>query len=179
MFSFSKTSCHTKVRESSLPDYLSMAGGRIVGFIPFTRVLLLCEMQTTIVQNLKLVCCVCIYIYIYSLSLSLSPPYTHLQSNNSFSIVCYKVSSLLALFIIVQSNIKKWIPRLNHFHIQINKRHLRKAGGYIGCNIVLKLTTIKMRIIVRKIAQKILHIKPHLKNSDRSFGIVDYKITIL
>ena len=30
----------------SLPFYLSIAGGRIIGFIPFPRVLVLCEMQS-------------------------------------------------------------------------------------------------------------------------------------
>ena len=31
--------------EPSLPYYLPIAGGRIIGFIPFPRVLVLCEMQ--------------------------------------------------------------------------------------------------------------------------------------
>ena len=45
-FSFSSTSCYTKVKEPSQPYYLPIAGGRIVGFIPFRRVLVLCEMQS-------------------------------------------------------------------------------------------------------------------------------------
>ena len=45
-FSFSKTSCLTKAEEPSLPYYLPIAGGRIIGFIPFPRVLVLCEMQS-------------------------------------------------------------------------------------------------------------------------------------
>ena len=44
-FSFSQTSCLTKVEEPRLPYYLPIAGGRIIGFIPFPRVLVLCEMQ--------------------------------------------------------------------------------------------------------------------------------------
>ena len=44
-FSFS-TSCHTKAEEPSQPYYLPIAGGRIIGFIPFPRVLVLCEMQS-------------------------------------------------------------------------------------------------------------------------------------
>ena len=44
-FSFSKTSCLTKAEEPSLSYYLPIAGGRIIGFIPFPRVLVLCEMQ--------------------------------------------------------------------------------------------------------------------------------------
>ena len=43
-FSFSKTSCLTKAEEISLSYYLPIAGGRIVRFIPFPRVLVLCEM---------------------------------------------------------------------------------------------------------------------------------------
>ena len=45
-FSFSKTSCLTKAEEISLSYYLPIAGGRIIGFIPFPRVLVLCEMQS-------------------------------------------------------------------------------------------------------------------------------------
>ena len=32
----------------------------------------------------------------------------------------------------------KLFPRLNHFYAQINRGHLRKAGGYSGQNIVKK-----------------------------------------
>ena len=42
---FSLISCHTKVKEPSFPYYLNI-GGRIVGLMPFTRVLVLREMQT-------------------------------------------------------------------------------------------------------------------------------------
>ena len=45
-FSFSWTSCLTKAEEPSLPYYLSIAGGIIIGFTPFPRVLVLCEMQS-------------------------------------------------------------------------------------------------------------------------------------
>ena len=41
-FSFSLTSCLNKAEEPSLPY---IAGGKIIGFIPFPRVLVLCEMQ--------------------------------------------------------------------------------------------------------------------------------------
>ena len=47
-FSFSKTSCLTNAVEPSLPYYLLIAGGRIIGFIPFPRVLVLCEMQSAL-----------------------------------------------------------------------------------------------------------------------------------
>ena len=45
-FSFSQTSCLTKAEEPSLSYYLPIAGGRIIGFIPFPRVLVRCEMQS-------------------------------------------------------------------------------------------------------------------------------------
>ena len=45
-FSFSKTSCLTKAEEPSLPYYLPIARGRIIGSIPFPRVLVLCETQS-------------------------------------------------------------------------------------------------------------------------------------
>ena len=38
--------CLTKAEEPSLPYYLPIAGGRIIGFITFPRVLVLCEMQS-------------------------------------------------------------------------------------------------------------------------------------
>ena len=47
-FSFSYTSCLTKAEEPSLPYYLPIAEGRIIGFIPFLRVLILCEMQSVL-----------------------------------------------------------------------------------------------------------------------------------
>ena len=42
-FSFSWISCHIKAKEPSLPFYLPIDGGRIVGFIPFLRALAFCE----------------------------------------------------------------------------------------------------------------------------------------
>ena len=45
-FSFSYTSCLTKAEEPSLSYYSPIAGGRIIGFIPFPRVLVLCEMKS-------------------------------------------------------------------------------------------------------------------------------------
>ena len=45
-FCFSLTSCLNKAEEPSLPYYLPIAGGRIIGFIPFPRVLVLCEKQS-------------------------------------------------------------------------------------------------------------------------------------
>ena len=47
-FFFSKTSCLTKAEEISLPYYLPIAGGRMIRFIPFPRVLVLCEMQSVL-----------------------------------------------------------------------------------------------------------------------------------
>ena len=50
-FSFFSTSCHTMAKEISLPYYLPIAGGRIIGFIAFPRVLVLWEMQSVIYLN--------------------------------------------------------------------------------------------------------------------------------
>ena len=50
-FSFSYTSCLTKAGEPSLSYYLPIAWGRIIGFIPFPRVLVLCEMQWVLSRN--------------------------------------------------------------------------------------------------------------------------------
>ena len=40
--------CHTKAEESSPSDYLTIARGRIVGYIIFKRTFALCEMQTVL-----------------------------------------------------------------------------------------------------------------------------------
>ena len=45
-FSFYYTSCLTKAEEPSLPYYLPLAGGGIIGFLPLPRVLVQCEMQS-------------------------------------------------------------------------------------------------------------------------------------
>ena len=45
-FSFSRTSCHTMVKESILSNYLPVASGRIVGLILFPRVLTYINIQT-------------------------------------------------------------------------------------------------------------------------------------
>ena len=43
-FAFSLTSCHTKIKVPSLLCYLPITEMRIVGFIPFPRVLIPCKM---------------------------------------------------------------------------------------------------------------------------------------
>ena len=53
-FSFSEASCHTKVKEPSLPYYLSIAGERIVGCILYVKVLVLCEMPIALCNILTL-----------------------------------------------------------------------------------------------------------------------------
>ena len=45
-FPFSETSCLTKAEEPSLSYHLPIARGRIIGVIPFPRVLVVCEMQS-------------------------------------------------------------------------------------------------------------------------------------
>ena len=45
-FSFSSTSYLTKTEVPSLSYYLPIAGRRIIGFIPFPRILVRCEMQS-------------------------------------------------------------------------------------------------------------------------------------
>ena len=47
-FSFTEISFHTEVKEPSLTIYLPITEERIVGFIPFARVLVLSEIQTTL-----------------------------------------------------------------------------------------------------------------------------------
>ena len=46
--SFSSIGCLTEAREHSLPYYLPIAGRRIIGFITFPRVLVLCEIQSAL-----------------------------------------------------------------------------------------------------------------------------------
>ena len=40
-FFFSETGCHTKAKESSLPNYYTLARKSVVGFMPFEKVLAL------------------------------------------------------------------------------------------------------------------------------------------
>ena len=47
-FPLSLTGYPTKAEETSLPHYLPIAWGRIIGFIPFQRVSVLCEMQSAL-----------------------------------------------------------------------------------------------------------------------------------
>ena len=47
-FEFSFPSPRLVDEELSLSYYLPIAGGRIIGFIPFLRVLVLCEMQSVL-----------------------------------------------------------------------------------------------------------------------------------
>ena len=46
VFSFSYNGCQAKVKEPTLPYYLSITGDRIVGCVPFLKVLAQYEMQT-------------------------------------------------------------------------------------------------------------------------------------
>ena len=50
VFLFSETSCHTKIKEPSLPYYLLKIGGGIVECILFPRVLVQCEMQIALIR---------------------------------------------------------------------------------------------------------------------------------
>ena len=45
-FSFSKINCNSKVNDPCLSNYLSIAVGKIIGFISFPKVIGLCEKQT-------------------------------------------------------------------------------------------------------------------------------------
>ena len=82
--SFPSLSCLTKSKEPILPYYLPIAGGRIIGFIPFSKVLVLWEIQSALSRfELLLLCpfpmmititplahmcvCVCVCMYIHVL----------------------------------------------------------------------------------------------------------------
>ena len=58
-FSFSSTDCQNKAKESSLSYNLPIAGGRMIGFIPFPRVIVLCEKQSA---SSRIWTCVAVYI---------------------------------------------------------------------------------------------------------------------
>ena len=101
-FSFSLTSCLTKAEEASLSYYLPIARGRIIEFIPFPRVFMLCEMQSvssriwsrvavsiSIDDNHYTTGTSYIYIYIYIYIIICKPIvcWLHFKRNQS-SIVC-------------------------------------------------------------------------------------------
>ena len=66
-FSFSYMDWHTKVKKPSLPNYLSIPGGRIIGFIPFPTV----HFSVVVIEKgafglpLTIAGQLAIYIYIY------------------------------------------------------------------------------------------------------------------
>ena len=51
---FSLSSCHTKVKKPCLPKYLPIAVGRIVGYMPFPRLLVWREKQTVYFYDVTL-----------------------------------------------------------------------------------------------------------------------------
>ena len=52
-FYFSSTVCISKAKEHSLSSYLSIARGRIIGFIPFVKVSVQCWYTISLVQDLN------------------------------------------------------------------------------------------------------------------------------
>ena len=76
-FSFSQTYWHTKVKEPSLLYYLPIAEGRIFGFMPFLRILMVYEMQ-----------------------LASSMIWTHFTMSISYDDNHYTTFSLLCMFVI-------------------------------------------------------------------------------
>ena len=45
---------------------------------------------------------------------------------------------IFIVWLLIKLGVQKWFPRLNHFYAQINRGHLRKAGGYSGRRDVKK-----------------------------------------
>ena len=88
-FSFSLTSCFTKAEEPSLPYYLPIAGGRIIGFISFPWVLVLCEMQSGLSRIWTLV------------AVSISYDDNH-YTTDTFSVLSLSPYNLHLLFICVK-----------------------------------------------------------------------------
>ena len=75
------------------------------------------------------------------------------------------------LFLIFLKQFSLRIIWFGFFNYWLNKGQLRKARRYCSRNIVIQLTTIKMRTTVWKITDKILDNKLYLKNSDRLYQI--------
>ena len=76
-----------KAEEPSLSYYWPIAGGRIIGFIPFPRVLVLCEMQSA---SSRVWTCVAMYIYY--------DDNHHTTGTSTISWVSTSISSLTFLF---------------------------------------------------------------------------------
>ena len=96
VFSFSWTSCFTKALEHSLSYYLPRAGGKIIGFIPFPRVLVLWEIQSVSSRIWTRVA--------VSITITITPRAPRLLCNRSFlfchhiTYICYFNASCLLLF---------------------------------------------------------------------------------
>ena len=89
-FSFSQTSYLTQAEEPCLPYYLPIAGGRIIEFIPFPRVLMLCEMQSV---SSRIRTCVAV---------SISDDDNHYATGTSTK------SYILFFFLYVSTSIDRW-----------------------------------------------------------------------
>ena len=128
--------------------------GRIIGFIPFPRVLVLCEMQsvsswiwTRVVVSIFYednhyttgTSFMYIYIYIY-ICLYIKDIYIYIY------IYIYKIYSLYIFSCLNFNNGRN--SKLSSVKVPEFGKHLKKAGGHIGQNVVE--ITIKMKAIGRK-----------------------------
>ena len=94
-FSFSSTSCLPKAEEHSLPYYLPIAGVRIFGFIPFPRVLVLCECNQSGFEIVS----PCPYPAMITITPRV-PPFTYAIINYLFRScwVCFSWTNLMKIF---------------------------------------------------------------------------------
>ena len=119
-FSFSSTGCRTKVKEFSLPYYLSIAGRRIIGFIPFSRVLSRCEMQTV---SSRIQTCV---------ALSVSYDSIHYTTNTSFKYISIFTNPFTLFFFIIQCVKTCVIPCPHQSPTPLHKKAVTKSQFLSG-----------------------------------------------
>ena len=81
VFSFSYTGCHTKVEELSQLNYLLKTGGKIIGFILFSRVPAIWEIQTA---SFRVWICITVSIFYDS---------NHYTMNGSKSLIWFNVDN--------------------------------------------------------------------------------------
>ena len=104
-FFFSLTGCLTKAKKPSLPYHLPIAGRRIIGFISFPKVLVLCEMQSASAR---------IWTHV---AMSISYKHNHYTTGSSSLSLSLSLSLYIYIYIYVTMCVLGWVWMLFHLNL--------------------------------------------------------------
>ena len=129
---FSQTNCYTKTKELSLPYYLPLHTGTIVGFTPFSRVLALFESKQLYQGNIDFISIIYILIYIWFMYIVWNniKRFEQRKTIQKSKLTCFTIriatSEMEYYRIKIKSTYKKnerclfsWISIQNHIYIYI------------------------------------------------------------